>query len=91
MVKLKGRAAGASALALAATLALVSACDRPRTETTSRPASVDISRQDNRVPGPVTVEVPRTGSQSSGTYGSSTVIGAPPKGETGAATAHGAP
>jgi hypothetical protein len=42
--------------------------------------------------GGVTTELPaRTGSEASGVEGSSTVIGAPPKGQTGLATAHGAP
>ena len=50
---------------------------------TSSVTSIVASDQDNRVPGPVTVEAPaRTGSQASGTEGSSTVIGAPPKGQT---------
>lgn len=45
--------------------------------------------QQTTVPGAMTTIVPaRTGSQSSGTEGSSTVIGAPPKGQTGAAFAH---
>ena len=40
--------------------------------------------------GGVTTELPaRTGSQSSGVEGSSTVLGAPPKGQTPAANAHG--
>lgn len=64
------------------------ACDKPHTSVTSSASTVVASEQDNRVPGPVTVEVPRTGSQSSGTLGSSTVIGAPPKGQAGLAIAH---
>jgi hypothetical protein len=39
--------------------------------------------------GGVTTNLPaRTGSQASGVEGSSTTIGAPPKGQTGLATAH---
>jgi hypothetical protein len=49
-----------------------------------------LAAQDTTVPGGETTEVPaRTGSQSSGALGSSVVIGAPKKGETGAAFAHG--
>lgn len=45
--------------------------------------------QDTTVPGGETTTVPaRTGSQSSGTLGSTTVIGAPPKGQPGLALAH---
>ena len=48
-----------------------------------------LAAQDTVVPGGETTTVPaRTGSQSSGTEGSSTVIGAPPKGQAGAAFAH---
>lgn len=44
---------------------------------------------DTVVPGAMTTTVPaRTGSQASGTEGSSTVIGAPPKGQAGIALAH---
>ena len=50
---------------------------------------IPLAAQDNTVPGGETTTVPaRTGSQSSGTLGSSVVIGAPKKGETGTALAH---
>ena len=66
------------------------ACEKhdkgPIAPTDTRPP---LAAQDTVVPGGETTTVPaRTGSQSSGTEGSSTVIGAPPKGQTGAAFAH---
>jgi hypothetical protein len=66
------------------------ACEKhdkgPIAPTDTRPP---LAAQDTTVPGGETTTVPaRTGSQASGTEGSSTVIGAPPKGQTGAAFAH---
>jgi hypothetical protein len=70
-------------------LAGAGGCQKPKAMASSSATSVVASEQDNRVPGGETVEVPaRTGSQASGTIGSSTVIGAPAKGQTGLATAH---
>jgi hypothetical protein len=75
----------------AALLALgLGACEKhdkgPLAPTDTRPP---LAAQDTVVPGGETTTVPaRTGSQASGTEGSSTVIGAPPKGQTGAAFAH---
>ena len=72
-----------------AALAGAGGCQKSKTAATSSASSVLASEQDNRVPGGQTLEVPaRTGSQASGTIGSSTVIGAPAKGQTGLATAH---
>jgi hypothetical protein len=84
MFRLKTRPAAASILLLGA-LAL-GACDRkPKQE----PNTIPPVAQDNTVPGGETTTVAgRTGSQSSGTLGSSTVIGAPPKGQAGLALAH---
>lgn len=78
-----------AAWAAAALLAL-GACEKhdkgPLAPTDTRPP---LAAQDTVVPGGETTTVPaRTGSQSSGTVGSSTVIGAPPKGQAGAAFAH---
>ena len=66
------------------------ACEKhdkgPIAPTDTRPP---LAAQDTVVPGGELTTVPaRTGSQASGTEGSSTVIGAPPKGQTGAAFAH---
>ena len=70
------------ALIASLTLVCVGGCHKKEPPTSSA-ANIVASDQDNRVPGGVAVEVPaRTGSQASGTEGSSTVIGAPPKGQT---------
>ena len=80
-----------AALLAASFMALgLGACEKhdkgPIAPTDTRPP---LAAQDTVVPGGETTTVPaRTGSQSSGTEGSSTVIGAPPKGQTGAAFAH---
>ncbi len=66
----------------------VVACDqRPKTASNALPPP---SQADNSVHGGnITTNLPaRTGSQESGVEGSSTVIGAPPKGQAGLATAH---
>jgi hypothetical protein len=66
----------------------VCACDqKPKVASNTVPPP---AQADNSVHGGnVTVNLPaRTGSEASGVEGSSTVIGAPPKGQTGLATAH---
>ncbi len=66
----------------------VCACDqKPKVASNAIPPP---SQADNSVhDGSTTTNLPaRTGSQSSGVEGSSTVIGAPPKGQAGLATAH---
>ena len=67
------------------------ACDR---KPSTPPGTVPPTAQDDTSlhGGGVTSYLPaRTGSQASGVEGSSTTIGAPPKGQTGIATAHGSP
>jgi hypothetical protein len=72
---------------IVAGLAAVSlgACNQHKTETPVTPPRAQAAV----VPGGETTVVPaRTGSQSSGTLGSSTVIGAPAPGQPGIALAH---
>jgi len=77
------RAAAWIAAGLAA--ASLSACDQHKTETPVTPPRAQAAV----VPGGETTVVPaRTGSQSSGVLGSSTVIGAPAPGQAGIAVAH---
>jgi len=83
-----------SLLAHGATLALaltVCACDQ-RPKTAAGPSLPPPSDDNSHHGGGVTTYLPaRTGSQESGVEGSSTVIGAPPKGQVGLATAHASP
>ncbi len=65
--------------------ASLGACHRKETPTPVIPPRAEAAV----VPGGESVTVAaRTGSQSSGTLGSSTVIGAPPPGQAGIALAH---
>ncbi len=84
MIRFPARLAAASILALS--LLALEACDRtPKGE----PNTIPPVAEGHTVPGGETTTVTaRTGSQSSGTVGSSTVIGAPPPGQAGIALAH---
>jgi hypothetical protein len=84
-----GKRAHAAAAWIAGSLAAASlgACgpQQHKTETPVTPPQAQAAV----VPGGETTVVPaRTGSQSSGVLGSSTVIGAPPPGQPGLAVAH---
>lgn len=70
---------------------LISACDQ-KPKTLAGPSLPPKSDDNSHHGGGVTTYLPaRTGSEASGVEGSSTVIGAPPKGQVGLATAHGSP
>jgi len=76
----KGLLVGAALLATS-----LGACNRHQTETPITPPQAQVSI----VPGgEATTVIARTGSESSGTEGSSTVIGAPPRGQAGTVIAH---
>ena len=79
------RAHAAAWIVAALAAASLGACNRHKTEITVVPPQAQAAV----VPGGETTVVPaRTGSQSSGTLGSSTVIGAPAPGQPGIALAH---
>ena len=74
--------------ALAAALA-VCACQKQAKGPAIPADTIPPTAHETTVPGGEATTVPaRTGSQSSGTEGSSTVIGSPPKGQVGQAPAH---
>ena len=82
---MKKRAHAAAWIAGGLAAASLSACSPHKTETSVTPPRAEAAI----VPGGETTVVPaRTGSQSSGVLGSSTVIGAPPPGQPGIALAH---
>ena len=89
MTRFQGRPVAVTILLLGAIssgMLGLDACDR---QPKGPPNTIPPVAQDHTVPGGETTTVPaRTGSQSSGTLGSSTVIGAPPKGQAGIALAH---
>ena len=78
---------GAVALAL-----LLGACDDKAKVASAGPPPPPPQDDTSVHNGGVTTHLPaRTDTESSGVEGSSTSIGAPPKGQTGLATAHGPP
>ena len=69
-------------------LAVVACDQRPKTAANTIPPQTQLDTSHHG--GGVTTQLPaRTGSEESGVEGSSTVIGAPPKGQNPAANAHG--
>jgi hypothetical protein len=72
-------------MAAAVMAAALAACNQHKTEAPVSPPQAQAAI----VPGGEATVVPaRTGSQSSGTLGSSTVVGAPPPNQAGIALAH---
>jgi hypothetical protein len=77
----------ANACILVLGLALCACEQKPRTPPNTIPPQTNLDTSHHG--GGVTTQLPaRTGSQESGVEGSSTVIGAPPKGANPAADAH---
>jgi len=86
-----GLTAPRAGLCLAAGIAVLvlGACQKEAKGPEIPAGTIPPTAHQTTVPGAMTTVVPaRTGSQSSGTEGSSTVIGAPPKGQAGTAFAH---
>lgn len=74
--------------ALIAALALCACDQKPKVAAGTLPPQTDVDTSHHG--GGVTTQLPaRTGSEASGVEGSSTTIGAPPKGANPAADAHG--